>query len=308
MDQEKVLFGKEGWLFLHNDSNDVLLQHTGKRKLSSSELSEWKSLLKERVHYTNSFVAKYVFLVCPDNHSIYPEFLPDNIALVERRPVHEIMDAAADIEGLALLYPLDALVEAKTRNLVCAMSDSHFNFFGAFIVYRELIKKIRDIDSSIFMLDFDDVTFGASPAVGDLGVKFSPPIEGMTVYSNIRDKKAKITFENNINNRGRVTIFENDDKSLPTAVIFRDSYGSYFTQYLAESFSKLVVIASPLMEKEIIETMKPDFIISELAERFLIAPPDDENGDKVTELLLKKGEDALSLAQLAPLFATQRPQ
>ena len=73
-------------------------------------------------------------------------------------------------------------------------------------------------------------------------------------------------------------IFENTNHSLPKAVIFGDSFSSQLIKFLAESFSRMVVVWQPNLDYSIILNEKPDIVISEQVERFLIKIPDDIHG------------------------------
>ena len=42
-ERNKVIAGKRGWLFLDNDANDVIGQHTGRVKLSDQQLESGPS-------------------------------------------------------------------------------------------------------------------------------------------------------------------------------------------------------------------------------------------------------------------------
>jgi len=284
----KVLEGKDGWLFLDNDSNYVVKQHTGEVILSDSELELWRLTLENRIAWLKYKGIPYIFFVPPDSHAIYPEYLPDHIQPAATRPVSQIYDALKSSPEVEFVYPLKQMKSRKDDMLVCCTTDSHWTHFGAYIAYCELMKSVRKYFPSIKILEEDDLIFDEQSFLGDLGSKLEPQQEGMMVYGRVANPSAIQTQNNNIINRGNITVYQGRDSSMPSAILFRDSYGMWIDPYMAESFSKLVVVASPLLEHDIIEQIKPDIVISELAERFLIKVPDDLRGEKVRDLILEK--------------------
>src|SRR5262249_55872643 len=137
----KVLRGKEGWLFLAADKNDVLGQHTGEVVLDGAQLDHWRRLLEERQAALASLGASFLFVVSPNTPAVYDDKLPDWIRPAPKRPVHQIMEALAQPrnsraqprETVKVIYPLEELREARARRAVCCKTDSHWNEFGAFV-------------------------------------------------------------------------------------------------------------------------------------------------------------------------------
>jgi hypothetical protein len=112
-EREKVLFGKEGWLFLNRDTNDVIGQQTGRVKLSRKKRIAWERVLQSRMGTITRRSTRWRCLVIPDKEFVYSEFLPDGIQPASRRPVHDFLDTAKTIEA-PVVYALDALRIGKT--------------------------------------------------------------------------------------------------------------------------------------------------------------------------------------------------
>ncbi len=284
----KALIGKDNWLFLHNDTNHVVKQHTGEMLLSELGVQAWCSTLETRNNWLRNRSIDYFFLVPPDSHAVYPEFLPDDIHPAAIRPIFQVSQKLAQITDLQLIYPLDALKSKKSEMLVCHDTDSHWTHFGAYIAYVEVMQQIKNKYPNVRILSRDDITFYEEEFIGDLGNKFNPERKGTTVLGRINNPQAQLISDNGIVNRGNISVYENPDKSLPRAVFLRDSYGMWLSPFFAESFSHLTVVASPLMEYDIVESAQPDIVISETSERFFYQPPDDVNGEKAAELAAAK--------------------
>lgn len=78
-EREKVLEGRDGFLFLINDSNELLEQHAGRRQFSDEQMEQWRALLESRIERVTALSGRYVFAVAPNTPSLYPEKLPAGI-------------------------------------------------------------------------------------------------------------------------------------------------------------------------------------------------------------------------------------
>jgi hypothetical protein len=135
-----------------------------------------------------------------------------------------------------------------------------------------------------------DVDFIEETKEGDLSKWIGETNKNITY--KIRKPKAARTQNNNIANIGNYMLFENANKNLPRAVLFRDSFSTQLFSLLAENFSRLVAVWQPNIDYKIVDAEKPDFVISQQAERFLIRCPDDVN-DPSHEQYVKQKLDAL---------------
>lgn len=284
----KVLQGREGWLFIDNDTNRVVDQHTGILSLSIERIQLWRETILRRIALAQRLSKSYYFLIAPDNHGIYPEYLPDSVTPALRRPVHDLIELFEDLGFEDYCYPLPALLDSKLLMTVGHQTDSHWSHYGAYCVYKEMIRTLNLRHPELEPLDVGRIHFDFKSAIGDLGAQMDPKLSGSTVFSRILKPKAKLVSDNHVNNRGNIQIFENENANLPTALIFRDSYGLWLRHFLAETFSRLILVATPLCEEDLIHEFDPDIIISEMAERFLISVPDDVEGERVSEIIASK--------------------
>ena len=63
-------------MFLQRDTNDVIGQHTGRRRLEPGELGAWENVLRDRLALTDRLKATWLCQVAPDKEAVYPEKLP----------------------------------------------------------------------------------------------------------------------------------------------------------------------------------------------------------------------------------------
>ncbi|MBD3880415.1 hypothetical protein IFO70_01455 [Phormidium tenue FACHB-886] len=283
----KVTQGKEGWLFLDNDTNQMLSQLTGELKFSPRELQRWKLLLEMRHAWMSQQNISYFYTVIPNKGCVYPEYLPDSVQLSDDRCIYQLIHYLEKNSSCKIIYPLPELLQAKQEMLAYRLTDTHWTSFGAYIGYLTLITQIakyhpvRIVDrQSVLFEQYDD-------PMSDLGSKIGVP-GGAAVRAKIIDQKAHCILDNEIVANGHAVIYENTDKSLPTAVIFRDSFCNLMLDFLAESFSRVVVVWQPHIDYAVVEAEKPDIVINQQIERFLTRLPDDLNGPSHNEIVQAK--------------------
>jgi hypothetical protein len=84
-----------------------------------------------------------------------------------------------------------------------------------------------------------------------------------------------LVYDNEVNNHGRVKIFERPNPDAPTCVVFGESFAEALLIFLRESFRRLVFVHTSMFIDEIVEQERPDVVLSIPIERFLIRVPDD---------------------------------
>lgn len=272
---KKYLLGKDGWIFLDHDSNRVIDQITGRHILDQAGIEAWRKLIVERDAYVTSVGAQHLVFVAPNKELVYSEQLPDWVEIAEKRPIHQIMAALGPQRASKVIYPLEAIRSGKAQGLTYPKTDTHWSGFGAYIGYQEFCRGLSQNGIEPLRIEPSRISFEEVPYVGDLGVKFEPPVSAPTLSARIENAAGKLAFDNRIPNRGRIRVFVNKDATLPRCVMFGDSFGGNLLPYLKESFSTLVYIYGKSFDRELIEAYKPDVVLSEFVERFLIEPPVD---------------------------------
>jgi alginate O-acetyltransferase complex protein AlgJ len=288
----KILIGKEDWLYLDNDSNRGLDQITGDLLFTEKQLFKWKLILETRYSFLNSLGIKYFYLAAPNKECVYPEYLPEHIKLSQQRPLNQLKEYISSSSILPkdfILYPIEELIAAKSNRLTYPKGDTHWTFYGAYLAYRSLARRISEhIDLNT--IDESAIAFEETQILGDLGDKLSSCPKSLE-YLARHARHSQCIFDNRVRNTGHLTIWENKRQDLPKAVIFHDSFNTRMLSFWAESFSRLVAIHQPNLDYKIILEEKPDLVISQQVERFLIQLPDDLNGLSNEERVAKKVEE-----------------
>ncbi len=281
----KPLYGKNGWMFLDGDNNKTIEQMTGKLLLSDDQLKAWDELLYARTNFFTKRNIDYIYICAPNKESVYRNLLPDWYKPSYFTPINQITPIFEKHLDHRFVFPLETL----TGNTIdtYTLGDTHWNQYGAYKCFLEL-EKIHDRIGTL-----GDVKFVDRSLTGDLGRKIDSSYVEIQPVASFSKSTFNIEFDNKISNRGRVIIFNNPDAPIKKNVVFfRDSFGSQLLHFFARAYSRVVAIWQPNIDFSIIELEKPDLVISEQVERFLISPPSDSDTPSVEELVLSKNKNA----------------
>jgi len=273
-ESEKVLEGREGWLFLRRDTNDVIGQHTGRVSLSSDQRDAWAEVLARRLATAESLGVRWLCAVIPDKESIYPEQLPKTIVPAPRRPVHDLLDVAAEA-GAPVLYALQDLERRKDEWDLYPKTDTHWSHRGAYVVYRAICERLGEGGLLVDPVGEESIEWTDEEHPGDLGGKLHPPVASSMPRARLSEHHGRLVFDNGLRNHGRVLIFERLDGAGPTCVVFGESFAENMLIFLKETFGRLVVVHTSMFVEEVVERERPDVVLSLPLERFLVRVPDD---------------------------------
>jgi CBS domain-containing protein len=285
----KVIFGRDGWLFLDMDSNQVMRQHSGLAGLSDDDLGRWQELLEFRTSRLAALGARYLLVVAPDAHSVYPEMLPGGIEVAPKRPVLQLLERLREAGSPArVLYPLEAMLAEKRAHPVYSKTDTHWNAIGSFLAYDAIAAEL-DPAIPIRRLGRQDLRFERWSAASDLGRKVRPTRTAERIGSRTRDvPRARLVSDNCIDNRGALIEFTCPGAPKTSCLLFGDSATYTMLQFMVETFGTLVFAHAPSVDFELVGRARWDVVISVMTERFLIQVPSDSDGPSIAALAREK--------------------
>ncbi len=284
-DDSKVIRGKDGWLFLANDSNQVLSRHSGDRRFSEAEVRSWHRTLETRRAWLLARGAQYFFVIPPNTHSVYPEMLPPEVVTAPERPVHQVLNRLAEAGSqVRVLYPVDELAAAKEDDLpVFRRTDTHWTGYGAFLTYRALEREMIAAGIELAVTEREDVIFRAETTTGDLGYKVDPNETSAGVLVNVTHPSIRLVRDNCVANRGSLIETENDSAPDSTCVVLGDSYSYTLMPFFAHAFGRVVLAHTPTLDFGLVEQERPRVVVSVLNERFFASIPCDVNARSTRE-------------------------
>jgi hypothetical protein len=272
----RAVVGREGWLFLENDSNRYMEQFTGRVGPARGWEWRWRRLFRARRERMEKRGLPWLFSVSPVKEPIYPEMLPDGYVGIERRPVHRLLDIAAEA-GVTALYPEEALRAAKPRGPVFYQADTHWSPLGAFVAYREICAQFERWGFELDLVEDADIDWQPHMGDGDLGRKLDPPVEGLSLFGNVREPHGDLRSDNGLLGTGGMQVYESDRRGAPRLLCFGTSYAGNTMEYFKESFSRAVWAHTNSLVDELIAKERPDVVLTLCNERGLIFVPSDRD-------------------------------
>ncbi len=268
-DARKVLRGRDGFLFLHNDTNAVQDQVQGRRRLSPAELDAWASFFLELDGAAAARGAKAFYLVAPNKECVFAERLPDGIALSEERPFRQLerLVTSLNLRATRLVYPLDALRRQGPHPAYPA-GDSHWSDYGAMVALAELEAARTGAPAAPPPTDAFQVEYRNADLLSKLG---GVCVEPQPVLR--RSFKGRLVSDNGVVNTGRRWTWRSDEPAAEGRLLMlHDSFGDWIIPALAERFATTTTIWNASLERTVLEEVNPTVILFERAERFLTVP------------------------------------
>lgn len=263
-DAPEVMEGKDGWLFLANDSNRSRDQFTGKLGLSAENRKAWVEFSKQLGRLQRAHPTAY--LIANSKERVVPERYPD------QESVESIAKQVAQILDANDCRCIDPRVALQRNDASFFKTDTHWSDLGAYIAYQEVLRTF-DYPS----VELPGITFEEEPAVGDLGSKLFPPMVANRMRHVYRHEGIVTqVFDNALSTTGQVRVFMND---LPvhdqTVVLFGGSSlttGSLY-RYFTYQFRRVVLVNLPGSAiKSILDFERPSVTVIQTNERYLRIP------------------------------------
>jgi hypothetical protein len=265
-DGRKVLHGRDGFLFLQNDTNGVLDQVTAKRRLSRAELDAWAAFFEELDATALSRGAAAYYLVAPNKECVHAERLPEGISVSEKRPYRQVeaLVAKLGLKATRLVYPLEAMRKAAAHPAY-PRGDSHWSDYGAMLAIAEF-----------------DAVRGAAAEVPEAG-EYRTEYRNADLLSKLggvcvepqpvlrRPGTARLVADNGVVNTGRRRDWKRDGAE-GRLLMAHDSFGDWLIPTLAGRYAATTTVWSPVLERALVTEVNPTTIMIERAERFLTVP------------------------------------
>ncbi len=282
-----VVLGRDSWLYYVHAP--VGTDYEEVRPFTAAELDRWQRVLERRQEWLARRGCRYVLFLPPDKQTIYPEHFDP--ALRARHASGRLEQLVAHLRTHSDLTVVDvrqALLEAKQREPVYRITDSHWNRRGAFVGYRELARvlagwfpQIRPFERSQFAEQVRHESGGDSArllTLSDATGEEDYRLETLFPRKARRHDLPRSWLRANLEYTPPIA-FDIPDPSLPRAVLFHDSFAVPFLDLLPEHFRRLVAVWHDDFHPDLVEREHPDVVIHELVERKLgYVVPNDLGG------------------------------
>ncbi len=264
----KVLFGTGGWMFLDNDTNQSVEQHTGRLLLNKDAKTNWQDYYRKVAGFCQQHQLPHLLLIAPSKEAIYPEHYPYPKA--KKTPVEQVLDLKP--AEFPLVYPVEALRDTPFRSF--RLNDTHWSAYGGKVASVLVAAKLGLTEHAVEALFADDQYKGRQ-SIGDLGNKIYPPrLTEEFFLTNFAHHKF-IRYDNELPNFGRVQVIENQQALCDQHLLmFASSSGYTMLDYLSRIYRQITFIhTSGSFDEELALLLKPDAVICQTNARYVLRSP-----------------------------------
>lgn len=269
--------GRERWVFL-SAGNEFEMQR-GASPFGVFELDVWVSAIRARQRFCREHGADYLFAIVPDKTALYPEKHP--IAFEPFGPSRTDQLAAAfagDPVFLDLRPPLRAAkAEDRPRDHAYFPLGTHWTDRGAAAGVAAIGERVRALPQRApwAPLAPADLVYEEHGVPGDSWAwrLYLPNVlvQSERAVRTIHGPSMQLDYSLGSGD-GFTVGFTSDDPSLPSAVLFHDSFGQSALRFVARCTSRGLAVWN-YFRPELVVEQKPDVVVEMFVERVLNRPP-----------------------------------
>lgn len=270
-----VVRGEAGWWFYGDDGarEDAI----NAAPFTPDELEVWRTTLQHTADWLAAQGIAYVFVVAPDKHVIYPEYLPRSL---HRAPGPSRADQLVAMLGAQSTVPVldlrQPLLDAKADARVYHLTDTHWNDLGAVVAYRRIVERLRLVAPAVPPAWPDGAFRLERRHVPGLDLAEMMGLAGLIQETDlalvpVRPRRARVVEPDVPHPQyiGPRLVTTSGDPALPRALVYRDSFGSALVPFLAEHFQRAVFLWEYDVTPATVRAERPDVVIHEWVGRRL---------------------------------------
>ncbi|AQU81889.1 hypothetical protein BV504_04325 [Halomonas sp. 'Soap Lake  len=297
--QASALIGKQGWLFLDQDTNLSLYQYLGYMSLDQKAIAQWTTYAEQLVALTHQVNAKVLMVAAPSKERVMSHYHPYPMGAVS--PADQVVAALPD--GFCL-YP-EALLKQMGDDAY-HVTDTHWTQQGAMHVTCEVVRRLGLVTLEEAERWFAEDQYKVVRLRGDLGNKLNPVRMAATQRLSSFDHRQLKRYDNGLANFGRVIVWENSDALLDQCCLVMGASSSYMMfPFLVRIFSRVVFVHSAgNVDVSLVHSVAAQVVLVQTNARFMVEAP------KVTwslqDTILEKTE-GVSMEEHTAAFAERIP-
>jgi hypothetical protein len=270
----KVLIGKDDWMFLTGSFYKVTQDLQRTNAYTDEELTQAIAQWQQKIDELKIQNIPFFKAVWPDKHYIYPEKLPYamKVLSVNAPSRFEQLQKKISLSG-APLHLIDVraeLMALKEKVQIYDKYDSHWNSWGAFVAYTELLNQIhsripevKPIPAEEFIIKWNKRGMGDLALI--LGLDL-PELKPEFILPHDSAQALMIT-ENGFPPQTEIWINERSSTRL-TALIYRDSFTTALIPFLTRHFRKMILLRDQNYSHDMVNRTHPDVVIECFASRY----------------------------------------
>ncbi len=267
------MWGEEGHIYYKDKDYIAAYQRLNTDR---EYIDSMVTFLEDTNDYLASKDIKFLYFVCPDKKTIYPEYFPKTVFVNEsNESVLDYLDKRMKSTDVTYINPRDSLIAAKGDELLYnKMYDvTHWNDRGAFIGHSLIDEKLTEWVDDLPPLDKDDYELKSVHVDSLDNAKFEID-EDIPLYAAKNDPAADYTellrADMECNTDTFYTHHINpESQSYRRLLIFTDSYFQAYQKFYDTRFREVYFVHRQNYDllQYFVNLTFPDVVIFETAER-----------------------------------------
>ena len=264
---DKVIIGKDDWLFYGNDNEIPVACWWGNTVYTEAELQKIADNLTAIEAYLADRGIEFVVFIAPYKERIYPEMLPDYYgAPPERHMAEQVVDYIEENTDIRIVYPYKELIEVKEQvkdAVLYYKTDTHWNRVGAYVGSVALC---RELGVYLPELTGNEVSI---ERIGDWAGDLTSMIH-LGKYLRGNDSNYSITGYNDhdIENRTEdvkvASIYHSTGADTRKVYIAGDSYFTSMAEYVGSQFNDSYIVHRANYTSDSLQEQAPDIFVLEV--------------------------------------------
>lgn len=275
---KSIIIGKNGWLFSNFDN--AVNQYIGRSYLGKAKTEKLCTVIQKNAEHFESQNIPFYFLMAPNKHSIFSEYLPDYVNRIKRRKrnfdiVRSYLTTNTNVKQINIRSEL--LDYKQKLPIHYYKTDTHWNNFGSFVAYLKIINTVKTHFKQLKTLNWGD-TFVKKE------IKHKTDLAKiLSIWNDLEVEERNLKLKTNnrknfkrIGKKGKFLakethIIETKNESGPVLLLLRDSFSTAMIPFYEHSFSKIIATHHNYgnWDTSILANEKPDVVIFEVVERYL---------------------------------------
>ena len=267
-----VIKGRDGWLFYADDG--AMEDYAETQPFTGEELDLWRNTLQDTSDWLRAHGIAYLFVIPPDKHVIYQEYMPNTIRRAAVSRIDQLVSHLREYSTVRVLDLRPPLLAAKGRERLYHRTDTHWNDRGAFVAYQSIVDALTDEIPGLRPASRDAfeprvVRSAGLDLAGMLGLTEVIGEDELVLVPR-RPATARIVEPQHPNRRlTHARIVTEAPNRGPRAVVFMDSFGPGLVPFLSEDFSRVVYLWQGNVDPQVVQEEGPQVVIQEWVGRAL---------------------------------------
>ncbi|MCF0133929.1 MAG: hypothetical protein HUJ72_08690 [Blautia sp.] len=270
----QVLLGKNNWLFYKsNVDSDPIADYEGSNMYSSEQLDSMAQSTMEVQGKLENMGIRFALILPPNKETVYFENMPENYFHCENTRT-DILVKTLQEQGVNAISPKNRLLDEHMNYQLYYKYDTHWNQLGAYIGVKDVLSTWnidipelleRDVSENPLKGNYHYCGEDDLARLADLLPVFDDEIEYFvegTIPVDWED------FGDEQEHKIISHIYNKNAPNIGRLLLVGDSFRTSMVPALSEVFSDVYVVHRNNYTPDIMESIKPGYLIVEYVERY----------------------------------------